>query len=529
MSMINNLTLYALSWGRILQHMRIGFIPPLMVYLAAGVSGLTAIAGTFVVKDYLGLSAEALVSLAFWAGLPWVLKIPLGHLVDLIWRWKGMLVFLGASLIALGLLIVYALIAHTASMAAIMPLETWFAISFLISPIGYVLQDVVADAMSVEAVALTDAQGNAIDTVTIKTSHTLMQTLSRFAVIGGAALVSFINVIVFSGGDELTNEQKAQLYADIYLLALLIPLVSVLGVVFSECLKRFGYLQDLRQQSVTTTNWFILGGGSAFAAFIIVTGLYEVPYAEEIIFTGGFAIILLLIRMLLVELPQEEHATLIGTAIILFAFRATPGVGPGETWFQIDQLGFDEGFLSYLSLLGTMATLAAIVFLLPLLSRIRIARLIVILSLLSGLLTLPGIGLYYGVHVWTSTTMAAFIDERFIALVSTSFESPLVQLTIIPLLAWIARNAPNHMKATFFAVFTSFANLALSASSLGSRYLNEVFVVTREVRDKSSDALISAAGYSELGLLLISVALLTVIMPCFAVFVIQNSRFRSSD
>ena len=122
MKMINNLTLYTLSWGRILRQMRIGFIPPLMVYLAAGISGLTAIVGTFVVKDYLGLSAEALVSLAFWAGLPWVLKIPLGHLVDLIWRWKGLLVFFGASLIALGLLIVYALISHTASMAAIMPL-----------------------------------------------------------------------------------------------------------------------------------------------------------------------------------------------------------------------------------------------------------------------------------------------------------------------------------------------------------------------------------------------------------------------
>ena len=163
-----------------------------------------------------------------------MLKIPLGHLVDLIWRWKGLLVFFGASLIALGLLIVYALISHTASMAAIMPLETWFTISILISPIGYVLQDVVADAMSVEAVALTDDQGKAIDIETIKTSHMLMQTLSRFAVIGGAALVSFINVIVFSGGDGLTNEQKTQLYADIYLLALFIPLVSVLGVVLSE-------------------------------------------------------------------------------------------------------------------------------------------------------------------------------------------------------------------------------------------------------------------------------------------------------
>ena len=42
------------------------------------------------------------------------------------------------------------------------------------------------------------------------------------------------------------------------------------------------------------------------------------------------------------------------------------------------------------------------------------------------------------------------------------------------LLAWIAKNAPNHLKATFFAVFASFTNLALSASALGTKYLNEI-------------------------------------------------------
>ncbi len=48
---------------------RLTFMPPLMVYVAAGISGLTGIAGTFFVKDYLGLSAEFLAVLGFWAGL----------------------------------------------------------------------------------------------------------------------------------------------------------------------------------------------------------------------------------------------------------------------------------------------------------------------------------------------------------------------------------------------------------------------------------------------------------------------------
>ena len=81
-----------------------------MIYFAGGFSGLTGIVGTFFVKEYLGLSAAFLAALAFWAGLPWTLKMPLSHLVDLVWRWKALLVYLGAALIAASLCIMYALV-----------------------------------------------------------------------------------------------------------------------------------------------------------------------------------------------------------------------------------------------------------------------------------------------------------------------------------------------------------------------------------------------------------------------------------
>src|ERR1700674_5736526 len=70
------------------RQMRLSYLPPLMVYLAAGIQGLTGIVGTFFVKDYLGLSAEFLAALSFWMVIPWSLKMPMGHLVDLIWRHK---------------------------------------------------------------------------------------------------------------------------------------------------------------------------------------------------------------------------------------------------------------------------------------------------------------------------------------------------------------------------------------------------------------------------------------------------------
>ena len=60
-----------LALGR---EMRLSYLPPLMVYAAAGISGLTGIVGTFYVKERLGLSAEFLAALGFWTMLPWALK-----------------------------------------------------------------------------------------------------------------------------------------------------------------------------------------------------------------------------------------------------------------------------------------------------------------------------------------------------------------------------------------------------------------------------------------------------------------------
>ncbi|MCP4465675.1 MAG: hypothetical protein GY813_02855, partial [Halieaceae bacterium] len=104
------------------------YLPPLMIYMAAGVQGLTAIVGTFFIKEYLDLSATFLTELAFWALVPWTLKMPLGHLVDLIWRRKALLVYIGAVLITANLLIMYGIIAHTPAMAKILPAEVWFVI-----------------------------------------------------------------------------------------------------------------------------------------------------------------------------------------------------------------------------------------------------------------------------------------------------------------------------------------------------------------------------------------------------------------
>ncbi|MDK3073030.1 hypothetical protein QO034_07910 [Sedimentitalea sp. JM2-8] len=519
------------------------FLPPLMIYFSYGVSGLTAIVGTFFVKDYLGLSAAFLAGIAFWAGLPWALKMPLGHLVDLIWRFKFLLVYLGAGLIAASLLIMYLLITDPAGMAAVMPIAAWYVLSVLLAPCGYVIQDAVADAMSVEAVPRFDAHGEPIPEDSSKAMHTTMQTLGRFSLISGTVAVALLNIFMFSGAENLAQEEKAAIYARVYLLALAIPVISISGVVLAGVQRRIlrrrlvamgkpvGDVEIAlgRSEDPVKPNHWYFTGGLIFVALTLTIGLSDVAYAQEIVFAGSMAIVLFLMRQLISVLDRDKARALVGTAIIIFVFRAVPLPGPGATWFEIDVLGFDEQFLSVLSLITSVLTLAGIILLRPMMARRPITSIVILLTLVGGMLSLPNIGLYFGLHHWTAAMTGGVVDARFIAIMDTMVESPLGQVAMIPMLAWIARNAPAHLKATFFAVMASFTNLALSASALATKYLNHIYTITREVRDRTTGVVELAADYSQLGWLLITVAVLGVVLPLVTIAAVQMSRLHTTD
>ena len=524
------------------RQLRWSFLPPLMIYFAAGISGLTAIVGTFFVKDYLGLSASFLAGLAFWAGLPWALKMPLGHLVDLIWRWKYLLVFLGAGLVTLSLLIMQQLVTNSATMSQYLAIETWYVIAALLAPFGYVVQDSVADAMSVEAVPRFDADGTPLEEPESKALHTTMQTLSRFALISGIVAVALLNMFMFAGVETMSEADKLDVYSRIYLFALAIPAISVSGVVLAFIqkqrrrtllLRQKPELDDLYHRSEmerkTETNHWYFTGGASFLLLSLIIGLSDIAFAQEIVFAGSMAIVLFLMRQLLLELDREKARALIGTAIIIFVFRAVPLPGPGASWFEIDELGFDQQFLSVLYLITSMLALAGMVVLRPLMSRWSISDIVILLTVAAGVLSLPNIGLYYGIHHWTEAQTGGVVDARFIAIMDAAVESPLGQIAMIPMLAWIARNAPGNLKATFFAVMASFTNLALSASSLGTKYLNQIFEVTREVRDRSTGEITITADYSELGWLLITVTTLTVLLPLATVAIVQYTTFSTRE
>ena len=528
-----------LALGR---EMRLSYLPPLMVYVAYGISGLTGIVGTFFVKDYLGLSAAFLAALGFWAGIPWALKMPLGHLVDLIWRWKSWLVFLGAGLIAASLSIMAGLLTDRAAMTAVMPAEAWFVLAALLSPVGYVIQDVVADAMTVEAVPRVDERGQPVPLETRKLMNTTMQTLGRVALIGGLALVAALNLYLFADVEQLSEAEKVAVYRTIYLTAMVIPFMSVAGIGFAFLLRRRAIRQLIAQgiapakaqemlsqpDARPAPNWWILGGSLVFVAFTLGMGFSRVPYNQEIIFAGSFAIVAFLIAKLTRELEPEARATLVGTAIVIFVFRAIPGPGEGLTWWMIDELKFDQRFLAVLSLIASVLTLIGMFLFRRFMAVRSIAYVVGFLTLVGFALSLPILGLYYGLHHWTAAVTGGAVDARFIVLVNTALESPLGQIAMIPMLAWIANSAPQNLKATYFAIMASFTNLALSASQLGTKYLNQVFTVSREVTDAATGAITSPADYGQLGELLVVQLLIALALPFTAIMIARHSRFRSA-
>lgn len=524
------------------RQMRLSYLPPLMVYVAYGISGLTAIVGTFFVKGYLGLSAEFLAALGFWAGLPWALKMPVGHLVDLLWRWKGWLVYFGATLMATSILIMIGLLSDRAAMEAIMPADEWYVFAVLLAPIGYVIQDVVADAMTVEAVPIVDETGRPVSEADRRIGHTTMQTLGRIAIVGGGIIVSLANVILFADASALPEAEKIAKYRQIYTAALIVPIVSVLGVMLAGHLQR-RHASRLRAAGLGAAeivkalhghlerppvNWWILGGGLLFAGVSIALGMSKLVFKQEIIFAASMSIVLFLMVRLVRELTPEARHTLVGTALLIFVFRAMPGPGPGASWWMIDVLQFDESFMAKLSLIGSSLALLGMFLFRRFIAERSIAYVVGFLTITGSILSLPSLAMYHGFHEWTAAHTGGVVDAHFIAIVDTALESPLGQISMIPMLAWIANSAPDRLKATYFAVMASFTNLALSLSNLGTKYLNQWHTVAREVKDPLTGIVKVPADYSQLGDLFVAAIVIGFTLPMLAIVFVKSTRFKSA-
>ena len=78
------------------------------------------------------------------------------------------------------------------------------------------------------------------------------------------------------------------------------------------------------------------------------------------------------------------------------------------------------------------------------------------------------------------------------------------------------------------AMMASFTNLALSASQLGTKYLNQMFVIAREVKDPATKAVKVPADYSQLGDLFITSTLIGLAIPLVAILLVRAARLRGA-
>lgn len=440
---------------------RFRYLPLLMVYFAYGALGIISIAESFWIKSQLTLTPTELAALSVWLTFPWTIKMVFGELVDAVpifGSQRRAYVLIGGALVALGLV---TLAGAAGGWLDVAPAQDLYRIGSFLSVVGVVLQDVAADAMSTEVVERENPDGTPRATADVNRDLGMVQLLGRIA-------LSFGMVAVAGLGGWLASVIS---YETVFLSALVIPAISVSGAL----------RVDIKSAPPRPVDWRILGGGLAFGVSILVLAVTAVPYAQEIVFAVSLVVLIAMLWRVVGDLDRATQEKIFYAALIIFAFRATPLVGQGYTWFTIDVLGFDEAFQGTLNQIGAVLALLGLWLFSDTITGKPVPVILFWLTIVGTVMSLPSLGLTLGLATWTEATFG--FGARTIAIVDTAASSPLLQLSMVPLLTLCAIYAPERRRATWFALMGSLMNLALVASALETKYLNTLLVVDRGAYD----------------------------------------------
>lgn len=487
-----------------IQSCKRSYFPLLMIYFAYGASSFISIADSFFIKERLDFSAAAVMNITVWLSLPWTIKMVFGQLVDSVPVFRSnrlSYITIAATLMAISSILLAGLAAQWHWLTSFATPHSVYLISMLLNVIGVVLQDVVADAMSVEVVDRTD-----------KTDSEIQQELAMVQVLGRISLGSAMFLVAGLGG-WLAHHFS---YESMYLMTLLVPIISLSGCIISKP----------HTATLKPINKSILFGGILFGFFVVSMGWLSVPYSQEWIFATSFCIIIFFLRSVTHSMSTKAKERIFKAACVIFIFRAMPSVGPALQWWQIDVLGFNKAFFGTLAQIGAGLSIAGMWLFARTLTKQSIARIFIALTIVLAVFNLPTIGMYYGLHHWTQSTLG--FGAHTIALVDTALASPFVQISMIPMLTLVAINAPQGNAATWFALMASLMNLALTAGSLISKWLNLVWGVTREIKD-SAGHIVTPANYTHLGGLLWVTFLCGLIMPILSIIFFMRDDLRKSD
>jgi MFS family permease len=456
----------------LLGRMRLAYLPVLVTYFCYGASGITAIALLYFQKDALGITPAEAAGIAFWVALPWSTKMVAGVASDVYPIFGSRRV----SYLVLGALLTFAGYLWLATTAST---KSTYLAAMVVIAVGFMVQDVVADALSVE-VARTEEEMKQV------------QALGRMALLVGTISVGYL-----SGWLAGVLGPRP-----VFALALALPVLVGVAACFVP--------RQPVAPPAATEETSPLGAGKArlvvavglgYAALGVVLEALSVPYGQEIILvvSGG------LIVMLLNRVGISRGVAV--AAFAIFCFRAVPGAGQGFNYWAIDHLGFDQEFLGVLAQVSAVLSLAGLIVFRKRITHRPVSDTLFWVTIAGAVLYLPTIGLFYGVNEWFG------LSPRTFAFIDTTISAPLGQLSMVPMLALIARTAPRGAEATMFAIMASLMNLALSASELGTRYLNTVFGVTQQ-------------DYSGLGRLLIAVGVIG-LLPLLALPLLRREESNS--
>ena len=103
-------------------------------------------------------------------------------------------------------------------------------------------------------------------------------------------------------------------------------------------------------------------------------------------------------------------------------------------------LKFDAAFYGVLRQTGAIIAIAAMWIFSKQLTEYSVTKVLFWIAVAGTILSLPNIGLFYGLHEWTEATFG--FGARTIAMIDAATASPFAQLSMIPLLTLIAYYAP---------------------------------------------------------------------------------------
>ncbi len=222
-----------------------------------------------------------------------------GELVDsvpILGSQRRSYILIGAAVTACGMLVLAGAAGGWLTFARA---DHLYVLGAMLLVIGTVVQNVVAEAMSTEVVPRRDPAGNARPEDDVRAELGMVQVISRLALSAGVLAVAGLSGWLASIFDRAT----------VFLLGLVVPAISVIGVVLigSETHER------------RPLDWRILGGGMAFGAAILALALGSVPFGQESIFTLSMAVICTMLVIVTREPDAKTRRAILFTSVIIFA------------------------------------------------------------------------------------------------------------------------------------------------------------------------------------------------------------------